>query len=69
MGLEPLNPPDKGTEMINFIKEYTDLFIFLCWLGTFVTGYFYGHHVGHSLGFTRGRIAGRKHPSLRNEQR
>ena len=67
MGLEPLNPPDKGTEM-QFIKEYTDLFIFLCAIGIFMTGYYYGHYNGHQRGFVRGRVAARKHPSTRYEQ-
>lgn len=67
MGLEPLNPPDKGTDM-QFIKEYTDLFIFLCAIGIFMTGYYYGHYNGHQRGFVRGRVAARKHPSTRYEQ-
>ena len=63
MGLEPLNPPDKGTEMLSFIQQYTDLFIFLCAIGIFTCGYFIGHYYGYESGFVRGRVAGRKHPS------
>ena len=68
MGLEPLNPPDKGTEMLNFIKEYTDLFIWLCALVIFMCGYYIGHYYGHQTGFIRGRVAARRHPSTRYER-
>ena len=55
--------------MLNFIKEYTDLFIWLCAVGIFMCGYYIGHYYGHQTGFVRGRVAARRHPSLRNEQR
>lgn len=54
--------------MLNFIQEYTDLFIFLCAIGIFMSGYYYGHYNGHQRGFVRGRVAARRHPSTRYEQ-
>jgi hypothetical protein len=52
--------------MIEFIQQYTDLFIWIIGVTIFTCGYYVGHYYGHQQGFVRGRVAGRKHPSMRN---
>ena len=54
--------------MIDFIQRNTDVIIYLMCVGLFTIGYCYGHMVGHSRGFKAGRVAARRHLSLRNER-
>lgn len=54
--------------MFDFIQRNTDVIIYLMCVGLFTIGYWYGHTVGHSRGFKAGRVAARRHPSLRNER-
>jgi hypothetical protein len=54
--------------MFDFISRNSDAILFILFLAIFTLGYFYGHSVGHSRGFKAGRVAARRHPSLRNER-